>query len=262
MMDPMPNDLEEVLAPERPIPPVDEAVQARMAARLAASLGAPGIAADLRLTKATPGLDTVRPPRLRGWLWKVGLATLTVLTAAVIVGSRDDRPLEVAAPSAEPLERPLATQTAEPAPDIRSAPARGPAVELPTHAASCLEPDDLPDAAPARSAARSAPAASSSASANAMDDALRRERALTDAARMAIGRGDAPGALEQLATAMVEFPTGRLAQEREALTVQALWISGQHQQARKRARAFRERFPVSPLLHSIEALVGSEPVQP
>lgn len=259
-MEPLPNDLEELLAPERPIPSVDPSVQSRMAARIEASVGASIAGADPPVTSATPNVAP-RPPSLRAWLWKVGLATLIAIGAVVLVGSRAGRRSEVAAPLAGPLEHPI-TLPANPTLDAHSAPAGSAIVEPPAGVASpYLELDDLPDAAPARSGAASARAPSGSASANAIDEALRRERALTDAARTSIGRGDIAGALEELRTATAEFPTGRLAQEREALAIQALWISGRRPEARERARTFRERYPASPLLHSIEAMVGSEPVQ-
>ena len=268
MIERLPQDLEEVLAPERALPPLDDAVRARIEARLAASLGAP-ITTDLpQETVATPGVDTPpRPPGLPGWLWKVGLAMLAVTGVALVVGSRDDRRAAVAARAAESARLPddaARVEAAEAGKHDEAGEGSTPAVASvnaasSTDAASVIDINDLPDAAPIRSSAtRAAPGSSSVATAT--DESLRRERALTDAARTSIGLGDGLGALDKLKAASAQFPAGQLIQEREALAVQALWTSGQHQQAKERAQAFRERFPSSPLLHSVEALVGPHPV--
>lgn len=68
----------------------------------------------------------------------------------------------------------------------------------------------------------------------------------------ALRAGDGSRALDLLATAAVEFPSGALHQERAAARVQALCLSGQIASAQAAARAFVERWPGSPLRARVE----------
>jgi hypothetical protein len=77
------------------------------------------------------------------------------------------------------------------------------------------------------------------------DDDLDHERDLLEAARTALGRGDAAGALRQLGLHVVRYPAGRLVEEREALRVEALAAAGDRERARAAALEFRRRFPAS-----------------
>ncbi len=85
------------------------------------------------------------------------------------------------------------------------------------------------------------------------DLTLAAERVLIERARSALARGDHRAGLVSLARHQQRFPAGRLQEEREALTIQALSASGQMDAARKRADAFRQRTPDSILLPSVEA---------
>jgi len=67
-------------------------------------------------------------------------------------------------------------------------------------------------------------------------------------ARSAVALRDFSSALPILAEHERRFPTGRLAEEREALRVQALSGMGRMEEASRAAAAFRERFPGSVLL--------------
>jgi outer membrane protein assembly factor BamD (BamD/ComL family) len=64
-------------------------------------------------------------------------------------------------------------------------------------------------------------------------------------ARSRLHSGDLSGAFARLETSRTWFPHGRLVQEREALTVELLFRSGQHGAARQRAQAFVKAFPRS-----------------
>ncbi|KYF92646.1 hypothetical protein BE20_11275 [Sorangium cellulosum] len=75
---------------------------------------------------------------------------------------------------------------------------------------------------------------------------LREELTLLADARAALRRGDAAGALVIAEQARLRFPGGALAQEREALTIEALWHSGQRAAAAQRASAFLRAYPSSP----------------
>jgi hypothetical protein len=89
------------------------------------------------------------------------------------------------------------------------------------------------------------------------DDGLRRERAILDVARTALGRGDAASALDALARHAAEHPAGKLTEEREAMTIQSLVAAGRTSEARERADAFRQRYPRSFFLPSIDASLGT-----
>jgi hypothetical protein len=74
---------------------------------------------------------------------------------------------------------------------------------------------------------------------------LAQERALLDQARRSAAQGDAPAALEVAERHRTRFPSGRLAEEREALAIRALVASGRSEEARRRAQAFRASYPNS-----------------
>ena len=84
---------------------------------------------------------------------------------------------------------------------------------------------------------------------------LERERRLLEPARTALTRGMATQALTLLEQHGQEFPSGELAEEREALGVQALAVSGSMDAARARARAFAARFPDSLFLPVVERAI-------
>ena len=65
-------------------------------------------------------------------------------------------------------------------------------------------------------------------------------------ARRVLRAGDPARALTLLDAARARFPDGILAQEREALTIEALVRSGQRSVATKHAEAFLREYPKSP----------------
>lgn len=87
---------------------------------------------------------------------------------------------------------------------------------------------------------------------------LERERRLLEPARTALTRGMATQALTLLEQHAKEFPSGELAEEREALGVQALAVSGAMDAARARAKAFTARFPDSLFLPVVERAVRGD----
>lgn len=72
------------------------------------------------------------------------------------------------------------------------------------------------------------------------------ESLLVAAARSSLRGGRTREALALLERLRAEQPHGELAQEREALTIEALRALGQTQAARGRASVFLERYPRSP----------------
>jgi hypothetical protein len=75
---------------------------------------------------------------------------------------------------------------------------------------------------------------------------LREEALLLQRARAALRSGNAPATLSALQESRRRFPAPVLGQEREALTIEALWKSGAQAYARERARAFLKAHPTSP----------------
>jgi hypothetical protein len=132
----------------------------------------------------------------------------------------------------------------------------------PTHARPPAAPADAQSRQPA-SGVQSAPAAGSAAPPPAVDGArdarLAAERRLLDIARTAVGRGKSGAALEALARHASEFPRGRLAEERDALRVQALLAAGRGGEAGASAEAFRRTYPRSMLLRALDEGPGGKP---
>jgi hypothetical protein len=88
------------------------------------------------------------------------------------------------------------------------------------------------------------------------DTDLGAERALVDRARMALARGQPGAALEALDAHARAYPRGRLAEEREAMAVQALAQAGRTDEARARATRFRAAYPKSVFSSVVDAAVG------
>lgn len=85
------------------------------------------------------------------------------------------------------------------------------------------------------------------------DERLAAERALLETAKTALGRGDPATALATLERHAQRYPRAQLAEEREALAVQALAASGRHAEARARAERFERTFPSSMLLPAVRS---------
>ncbi len=116
--------------------------------------------------------------------------------------------------------------------------------------------------APRASAKRDAPADApieTAASASAMDRAsmVREESRAVGAAREALRSGDAAGALAQLDAIRARFPEGVLGQEREALTIEALYKSGRRSEASARAKQFVAANPSSAHTERLQAFIES-----
>ena len=85
---------------------------------------------------------------------------------------------------------------------------------------------------------------------------LSRELASIDAARAALARGDADGAIARLDHYARTFPHGRLDLEAEVLRIDALAESGRADTARAHARDFLRRHPNSVLAAHVRTRLG------
>jgi outer membrane protein assembly factor BamD (BamD/ComL family) len=83
------------------------------------------------------------------------------------------------------------------------------------------------------------------------------ERTLIEDARARLKSGDATGALARLGEHAANYPDGQLAEDREALAVQALVHAGQYDAAWTRAAALRARWPNSVFLPAVDATLES-----
>lgn len=139
---------------------------------------------------------------------------------------------------------------APPSPAIIVDAPRAEAPSKPSAAVPVVSIGSLPSAAPVAPAAPSEIASNRSTAAR---DDLAAERAVIETARMAIARNDAEGALTALERHAVRHPNGRLAQERDALRIQALVLAGRRVEAREHASRFRRQYPDSFLLPVVDA---------
>ncbi len=91
------------------------------------------------------------------------------------------------------------------------------------------------------------------------DEALAAERALIELSRTAITRGDGKTALFHLAKHKVSHRNGRLAEEREALWIQALFIEKSYKKAKARAEKFTATYPKSLFMPVVEQVLAELP---
>jgi hypothetical protein len=87
-------------------------------------------------------------------------------------------------------------------------------------------------------------------------DQLAAESALLDLARIAVAQGDGDRALQAVDRHRVEFPSGLLAEEREALAIKALHLLGRDAEARARAARFERAYPQSLFLPALRGIVN------
>jgi hypothetical protein len=228
-IDPLPDDLRDLLAPEKRLPsaPGKERVRARLDATLFGPGGGGG--PDGEAPKTPPAA----PAAAGGALAKIAAAFLAggIAGGALVATLRE--------PRVEVRER-VVTVTAEAAaPEAVSVP-RVDHVEAP--------PPSVSAPSATTSAAAPAPAAS---------DSLSAERALLDPARIALGKGDGANALAAVDRHAAKYPTGKLAEEREAIAVQALVRLGRKDEARARGARFLSRYPQSVLSPAVEAALDA-----
>lgn len=142
------------------------------------------------------------------------------------------------------------------APSVAPSAAPQPVVATPpASAVSVSEP-----AAPAiTAAAPSSPAPKPASEPTDDGRSVAAERALLDAARIALASGEPTQALDVVARHAREYPRGRLAEEREAIAVRALVKAGRYDEARSRAERFQSVYPRSVAAPAVSAAIHSIP---
>lgn len=89
-------------------------------------------------------------------------------------------------------------------------------------------------------------------------EAYAMELGVLQPAQQAVARQDFASALAAIAEHRRRFPSGRLAEEREALRVKALLGLGRAAEAQRTGAAFRERFPRSALHGRIDEMLETQ----
>lgn len=165
-------------------------------------------------------------------------AIAPAISAAVTATARGPEPRRAAPP---PGVSPPASAAIPAAPEVP------PSAEPPSAEPRALDARSgggagRPDAPRAAGGANDAPPAPA---AKGDENPLVEESRMMSEARAALRRGDGAGALAEIEKIRARFPGGGLLQEREALTIEALYKSGRKPEAISRAKAFLEAYPNS-----------------
>lgn len=213
---PLPDDIAQALATERSRPPLSAHAHRHLEARITAALPTVAPAVPVATAVATAASTS-----------KVTAALLAgVLTGAVGAGTTVSLLTKQPVPEPVVIEKVVVKEVIkEVVKEVR--------VEVPVPA---KPPVKLP-ATPSD------------------DEKLAAERALVEAARVALTRGQTAEAVTLLERHVREFKSGRLAEERESLFIQALLALGRTDDARVRAAQFRKAYPESLLRPLIDSLV-------
>lgn len=179
------------------------------------------------------------------WLRQLG-----VLGCGAIVGAGAYATLMPPKVVVETRETVRVERVEVPAPPAPSAPS---APIAPTSEAA---PDALPVApqsseAPSRSVRGTDLAATAEAA-----ERVSRERTLIEQARSALARGEYDAALTAASRHAAQFATGELAEERDAIRIQAFVLSGDRDAAAALATSFRRRYPMSLHTRTLERLLS------
>ena len=215
---PLHDELEGLLAGSRALLEGPPGAKERVRARLSMKFP-PGGSGDAGASSALP-----RVP-----MWTLG----PVLALGVALGFAGGRATHVEVPRMPPV-----AVSAEVAP-----------LDLPAPEKLATAP--APPTVPASASVRAAPSAGPAGN-------LKAERAILDVARTALGRGDGENALAAGADHQRKFPNGALAEEREAIAVQALLLTNRNAEAEARVARFRVKYPASLLLPALEAATRKE----
>ena len=260
--------------------PGDPQARERVLRRLEASLEGSdsGASPDKRRAADAPAslitLRNVAAPshaRIRrlGPAWRTA-AVLTALGAVAAASTHtairllSQQPIRPSSAASSSVQRPSVSRPPGPAPATRPPPVdelappttAEPRHGTPTPNSSAGRPHPPPPSDPASPASQASPARPSSA---AFDSALSAELTALGPARSALAAGDYDAALAATDAHARLFPGGVLAQEREALAIQALGRAGRTAEAQERARRFQQRYPRSTLLDTVRNSIGLNP---
>ncbi len=226
--------LQALLDSAKEVPRQPQAVRERVLARARATAAAP-------LPQPVPA--PAPRPRLPNYMLAPAAAVLGVGIAGVVVALGGGWPRSPALPAAAVQSPAVQSPAAANPPSERDAPSDAPAPVTPK-----AEVDTTPGADSARHHGRRQEETQES------NDA---ELRLMRSAHTAYAAHEYANALVLVGEHARRFPSGLLAEEREALRVRCLLGSGHTREAQRAATAFAARFPRSVLLPRIEAEVGA-----
>jgi hypothetical protein len=233
-------NIESLLAIERDLLPAEDEVRERVLQRARTSLPS---------TLRTPILVTSPPPReLRVGLIAAAAVVLPALCAAAFYAG-----YRLRSGSATPVQLPQSSTAAPPA--VVTAPSVvvalvpvDPSTGAPiTNTESTLRDVTVTTARPVVSAKAATEI-----------EAYALELQVLQPARQAVSQRHFTSALSTIAEHQRKFPSGKLAEEREALRVKALVGLGRTAEAQRAGAAFRARFPRSALLGRIDEMLGAQ----
>lgn len=244
-----------------PPPDAKEAIFAALAAKLpiggsmgasTALNGAAGASTSAASTAGSAGKTMLGAGGIaalvKALLIGAGVATMIVVGYAGLAG-RTSAPKSAPAAETGSISAATAAAAREEAP--RAEESAAPNEPKPADADDAKEPSTSSKQA---SNAAAKPSAAVSAPPSALD-LLKAESAMIAEARDSLRRGNTSGALAVLAEIPRKFPHAQLGQEREALTIEALYRSGNTAAASERAKAFLKANPSSPHASRIESFV-------
>lgn len=253
-LSPLPGEIQALIAAEAdaPVPADRAAVRARVLATVGiaagtaiATSGAASAAATSAGAASTAGAGAgaaAVASGITGKILVIAIAATVVGGTAVIVTRDDPAPrathVGAVAPAQPPAPSQPAAQHAAPAPIAPSSPAP-PAVSPP---ASKPRPVDRAPSPPA-----------------VVEPEVDDQPTLLHRAWDALGRGDAAAALDAVELDATHHPDGPLAEEREALRIDALLRLSRTDEARDRARAFAARYPDSIHRDLVARALGDAP---
>jgi hypothetical protein len=202
-------------------------------------------ATDRPIDRSSPNAGTTSEPRPTSPALSAELAPAESLIEA-----------KAAEASSEPAPTALHANPAPAAPSSREGSSREPSAVAGPEPATSTPPvvAEAPSSSAGDGAGTPTTAPSSSAAAD-RTTMLRAEGLALGAARDALRAGHPTRALELLDQARAGFPNGVLGQEREALTIEALWSAGRTSEASARGEAFLTRFPGSPYAGRVRSFV-------
>ena len=105
--------------------------------------------------------------------------------------------------------------------------------------------------------APSQPVQAAPAIASVQSPGLAEQLALLETARNAVAQKNAAAALRALESHAAQFPSGALAEEREALTIRALVLANRVTEAKRHLAQFETQFPNSLLLSALKRTLGN-----
>ncbi|HEY6726872.1 MAG TPA: hypothetical protein VI197_22725 [Polyangiaceae bacterium] len=246
------NEIQRTLLRLSPDPEPDPGEQERvwqsLLARIPGATDPDGSAsAGTPATSAGGGSRSVRALLANHGLGFAAGVVTTTLAFLLIAPYRSNQ-----APTPSPRSAP---ETSVPTPPGKTGAAPAPAPS--NTMIETLELERTPTSQPTPPRLSSSAATSEPASVPRAASSLSEEVALLREARSRLAHGDLDGASEVLAASKAKFPNARLAQEREAATIELLRRSGDPA-AVARARAFLAKYPRSPHARQVQRALPAD----